>query len=161
MRSPSERTRWATTLIFAYHSREMAANPALAVALLTLSADSAPMVRMGALQALWQWYYWTEDDSIRARIVDAILARMAQPDHPWVTRNAREALYNVADENVRYLYNNWIPALANQTDRDAAIQAQQARDEMIAGKLAAALDSATPPGRENILRGLTEFHLRN
>jgi hypothetical protein len=83
------------------------------------------------------------------------------PEHPWVARNAREALYNVADENVRYLYNNWIPALATQQDRDAASQAQQSRDEMIAIKIAAALDAASPVGRENILRGLTEFHLRN
>src|SRR5437588_401707 len=60
MRSPSERVRWGATRIFAYHSREMAANPAIAGALIHLAGDPTPMVRMGALQALWQWYYWTE-----------------------------------------------------------------------------------------------------
>ena len=36
---------------------------------------------------------------------------MARPQHPWVERNLREGVYNLADENIRYLYNNWVPLL--------------------------------------------------
>ena len=37
---------------------------------------------------------------------------MGQPQHPWVERNLAKRIYNLADENIRYFYNNWVPLLA-------------------------------------------------
>src|SRR5207244_2681893 len=39
------------------------------------------------------------------RIEDTFLEAMASPQHPWVERNLREGIYNIADENIRYFYN--------------------------------------------------------
>ena len=57
---------------------------------------------------------------------DTLLAGMAQPQHPWVETNLRAAVYNLADENIRYLYNNWVALLAKSDDRDRAIRPRAA-----------------------------------
>lgn len=159
--SPNDRTRWGATRIFAHHSRALAARRDLADALLKRTADASLPIRVDALQALWQWYQWTGDDALRERMLDRILARLAASEHPWVVRNARESLYNIADENVRYLYNNWIPALGEEADRKAAAEGQQARDALVARKLAAALAAGNGRLRKSVLRALAEFHLRS
>ncbi len=147
--------------VFASHARHVADDQNLTRELLALAADPSIDVRIAAVQALWQRFWWTEDFTAKERILDAILARLAVNEHSWVTRNAREALYNVADENTRYLYNNWISALADSADRDAAAKAQRAQDDMIARKLATAVMSKNPRLRLNVLQGISEFHLRN
>jgi hypothetical protein len=161
LEAPSPRVRAGAIRIFAYHTRSLTQNASLAETLVKLSSDASVPVRMGAMQALWQWFWWTDDPVLKGRIVDTALARMTQAEHPWVARNAREALYNVADENVRYLYNNWIPALGDAKDRDAAAAGQRAQDEMIARRIAAALDRGKSQQREAVLRAVSEFHLRN
>ena len=132
----------------------------LASALRQRLNDPDIFVRLYAARALWQWFYWTDDDAVRQQIVDAYLARMSVAEHPWVRRNLVEGFYSVCDENVRYLYNNWIPLLAKQEDRDKATQAQRATMTMLAEKISTALVSGNDLQREAILRGLTDFHLR-
>lgn len=39
----------------------------------------------------------------------------------------REAVYHLPDENIRYLYNNWVPLLAKQDDRERAISGTAGR----------------------------------
>jgi len=132
----------------------------LAASLIRRLDDPDVFVRLYATRALWQWFYWTDDDAVRQQIVDAYLARMSVAEHPWVRRNFMEGFYNVCDENVRYLYNNWIPLLAKQEDRDKATQAQRATMTMLAEKIANALTNGNDLQREAILRGLTDFPLR-
>src|SRR5207247_610877 len=79
---------------------------------------------------------------------------------PSVQRGLREAIYNVADENTRYLYNNWIPLLAQQADRDRAGQAQKAQMKMIGDLVAKALASDNDVLIDQTLQALGEFHLR-
>ncbi len=161
LNSPNERVRWGAQRVFAYHFRSAVPRGEIADCLIRLTSDRSMMVRMAAIQSLWQWFQWTPDMALRGRILDSFLARLAKPEHPWVARNAREAIYNVADENVRYLYGNWIPALADPADREKAAKGQRNEDLLVAKRLAAALDAGNSSVREAILRGLTEFHLRN
>src|SRR5262249_38420090 len=105
-------------------------------------------------------FWWTKNLTLRAEIVDALIARMAVEKHPYVLRNVREAFYNVADENTRYLYNNWIPLLAKQADRDKAIKGQRGQMKMIGDRVAKALASGDAVLPDNVLVALGEFHLR-
>ncbi len=50
----------------------------------------------------------------RSRIEDTILAGLGHPEYPWIEENLRAAVYNLADENIRYLYNNWVPLLGQR-----------------------------------------------
>jgi hypothetical protein len=145
---------------FSYLARSSDFSRSLAQALMQRLNDPDVFVRLYASRALWQWFYWTDDDAVRQQIVDAYLTRMSVPEHPWVRRNLVEGFYSVCDENVRYLYNNWIPLLAQQEDRDKATQAQHAAMTMLAEKVANALTNGNDLQREAILRGLTDFHLR-
>ena len=81
----------------------------LADSLIQRLADASPAIRLNALKGLWQWWYWNDDVQLRGKIEDAFLVALAQSQHPWVARNLREGIYNIADDNIRYLYNNWIP----------------------------------------------------
>ena len=54
---------------------------------------------------------------LRNRIEDTLIAGLAEPRHPWVRRNLIEALYIIGDDNIRYLYQNWVPSLAKAESR--------------------------------------------
>ena len=73
---------------------------------------------------------------------------MAQPQHPWITENLGDALYNLADENIRYLYNNWVPLLGNDQDRERAIRGRLSIEAQLAEKIARVLDSRARPAEE-------------
>jgi len=85
---------------------------------------------------------------------------MAKPQPPWIESNLRDAVYNMADENIRYLYNNWIPLLARQEDRDRAINGRLAVEARLAGKFATVLESGPGVQKKALLRALNEFPLR-
>ena len=65
--------------------------------------------RLNAVRGLWQAWFWNADPATRSGIEDTILAALAKPQHPWIESNLHAAVYNLADENIRYLYNNWVP----------------------------------------------------
>jgi HEAT repeat protein len=173
---PGDRTRWGAGRVFATHFSYLAGRLDLGQKLIAMMRDPSPVLRMQACKALWQWWYWNADASFRDSVENVFLERMAVERDPWVRRNLTEGFYNICDENVRYLYNNWIPLLARQEDRERATAAHQATGAAQARKIARALqegsvsmpagkDSSEPSGNELLLDGvltsLTEFDLRH
>ncbi|MDW8367837.1 MAG: HEAT repeat domain-containing protein [Abditibacteriales bacterium] len=161
LNSHNDYVRRGAVFVFAQHFAYLTRDGrGFASTLIQRLNDPDIFVRLYATRALWQWFYWTDDDTVRQQIVDAYLARMSVPEHPWVRRNLVEGFYNICDENVRYLYNNWIPLLAQPEDRERATRAHRATVTMLAEKIANALMHGNDLQREAILRGLTDFHLR-
>lgn len=158
--SNHERTRWGATRVFATHFSALARMPELAKALAARTGDPLATVRMQALKGLWQYWFWTPEESAKGLIEDTFLAAMAKPQHPWVERNLREGIYNIADENIRYLYNNWVPLLAKPEDRERAIRGRLAVERRLAHKFARTLENGSDLQRKRLLAGLTAFHLR-
>src|SRR5262245_4518222 len=157
-----ERTRWGATRIFAQHFAYLTDNDRIARRLMSLlQNDPYRPVRMQAAKALVQWFYWTKDEWMRRNIFSNFIEAMGDPQHPWVRRNLIEGFYIMADENVRYLYNNWIGHLPQREDRDKAVSAHRALSEWMANVIANALTTGNELQREGLLRGLTEFHLRH
>ena len=95
---------------------------------------------MQAVKGLWQFWFWTADAAVKERIEDTLLAALAKPQPAWVESNLRDAIYNLADENIRYLYNNWVPLLARPEDRERAIQGRLAVEDRLADKFATVLE---------------------
>lgn len=158
--SESDRTRWGATRVFASHFAALARRPELVGPLAARVEDPVPGIRMQALKGLWQYWFWTAGEPSKERIEDTFLAAMAKPQHPWVERNLREGIYNIADENIRYLYNNWVPLLPRPEDRDRAIQGRLRVESRLAEKFAQVLEKGSDRQRKTLLAGLTEFHLR-
>ncbi|MCI0662722.1 MAG: hypothetical protein L0220_16775, partial [Acidobacteria bacterium] len=153
--------RWGATRIFAQHFADLTGRSELAAKLLELLADRSIIVRMQAAKSLIPWFYWSKDEVLKDRITDAFIARMSVPEHPWMRRNLIEGFYSLADENVRYLYNNWIGHLAQKEDRDMATARHRQASHKLAERIARALETGNELQREGLLRGLTEFHLRS
>ncbi len=156
-----ERTRWGATRIFAQHFAYLTGDNTVADKLIAMMADPVITVRMQAAKSLMRWSYWTKDEALKDRIADAFVARMAVNEHPWMRRNLLENFYSLADENVRYLYNNWIGHLAQKEDRDRAVAGHRAASRKMAERIARALETGNELQREGLLRGLAEFHLRS
>ncbi|MFO0960458.1 MAG: hypothetical protein U0800_23995 [Isosphaeraceae bacterium] len=160
LNDPNERVRRGATRIFAAHFRELSAQSTIADALLEKLDDADPIVQMQAIRGLWRWWYWRADADRRGRIEDRFIARLAEPTHPWVRRNLTEALYILADENVRYLFGNWVPSLADEAVKRRITVAQHATANRLAGKYVAVLTGGSPYHREGILRAIAEFRER-
>ncbi|MFN0102013.1 MAG: HEAT repeat domain-containing protein [Bryobacteraceae bacterium] len=160
LQSQVERERWSGTRVFATHFAELAKRDEFAPALARRIGDVSPAVAIQAIKAAWQYWYWTPSLPSRELLEDAILAAMAKPQHPWVERNLKEAVYNIADENIRYLYNNWVPGLAKLEDRERAIRGRLAVEDRLAAKFARILETGSPQQIRWLLAGLSEFELR-
>jgi hypothetical protein len=157
-----ERTRWGATRVFAQHFAYLTDNDGIPQRLMSLlRTDPYRPVRMQAAKSLVQWAYWTKNESLRMDIFTDFVAAMGEPQHPWVRRNLIEGFYVLADENVRYLYNNWIGNLPQREDRDKAVAAHHSLNAWMANVIATALMSDNGLQRDGVLRGLTEFHLRH
>ena len=115
---------------------------------------------MQAVRGLWQSWFWNADPKLRGQIEDTVLAGLAQPQHPWVETNLRAAVYNLADENIRYLYNNWVTLLGKPEDRDRAIQGRLAVESQLASKFTAILESGPLAQKKQLLSALDELPLR-
>ncbi|MFN0122223.1 MAG: hypothetical protein ACKV2V_17145 [Blastocatellia bacterium] len=159
--SGDERTRWGAARVFAQHFKYLTGDIQTADKMIALLGDASARVRMQAAKSLTQWFYWTRDAALKDRIADALVARLAVNEHPWVRRNLQEALYSVADENVRYLYNNWIGQLPQKEDRERATAGHRAESRKMAERLARALETGNETQRTGLLEGLTGFHLRS
>jgi hypothetical protein len=158
--SSDDRTRWGATRVFAQHFAALARRNEMERALAKLVDDPAVAVRMQAVKGLWQMWFWTPDAATKSAIEDKLLAAMAKPQPDWIASNLRDAVYNLADENIRYLYNNWVALLPRAEDREKAIRGRLAVESRLAGKFAAVLANGTEPQKKALLRSLTEFPLR-
>ena len=160
LESKDDRTRWGATRVFAQHFAAIAHRPEFGAVLAKRVADPVTSVRMQAVKGLWQFWYWTTDTATRELIEDTLLAAMGQPQPAWVESNLEDAVYNLADENIRYLYNNWVALLPSADDRDRAVRGRLAVESRLATKFAAVLEKAPAPQKKRLLRALTEFPLR-
>jgi hypothetical protein len=159
--SRDDRVRWGATRLFAAHASELARHDAFVQPLAKLaSADASPLLRVDAIKGLWQYWFWNAGAATRDSIENALLAGLQKPQHPWVANALRQGVYNIADENIRYLYNNWVPLLARQEDRERAIHGRLAVEDRLAGKFAKVLESSTVHGKKELLRALTQLSLR-
>jgi hypothetical protein len=132
----------------------------LAEALAGLVSDSSLSVRMQALKGLWQFWFWSADARAKGMIEDTLLTAMSRAQPDWIESNLHDAIYNLADENIRYLYNNWVPLMARQEDRERAIRGRLAVESRLAGKFAAVLETGPDTQKKELLRALNEFPLR-
>jgi hypothetical protein len=158
--SPDDRTRWGATRVFAQHFAALAKRPEMARALAKLVDDPVTAVRMQAIKGLWQLWFWTPDAETKGAIEDTLLSALAKPQSDWVASNLRDAIYNLADENIRYLYNNWVALLPRPEDRERTIRGRLAVESRLAEKFAAALETGSEAQKKAILGALTEFPLR-
>jgi hypothetical protein len=158
--SPDDRVRRGATRVFAAHFRDLSQELDLASRLLERLDDADPVVQMQAIKGLWRWWYWRADGTLRNRIEDALIDRLAVPTHPWVRRNLVEALYIIGDENIRYLFKNWVPSLPSQEIRERATAGQHATVNRLGEKYVVALGRGSKLQREGILRAMAEFHER-
>jgi hypothetical protein len=160
LQSSDDRTRWGATRVFAQHFSTLARRPEMADALLKLADDRGVSVRMMAIKGSWQFWFWTPDAAVKNNIEDTLLAQMLKPQGPWIESNLHDAIYNLADENIRYLYNNWVPLMAEEADRERAIRGRLTIEARLADKFAGVLDTGSNQQKKKLLRFLTEFPLR-
>ncbi|MFN0110383.1 MAG: HEAT repeat domain-containing protein [Blastocatellia bacterium] len=161
LNSKNERTRWGATRIFAQHFSFLTSQTEIADKLIAAMRDDFVQVRMQAIKSLQQWYWWTKDAALQDRIADAFIVQMGEREHEWVRRNLQENFYSLADENVRYLYNNWIALLATPEDRQQATRGHHEASRKMAERIAKALTNGSDELRENLLVAMTDFHLRS
>jgi HEAT repeat protein len=160
LRSPDDRARRGATRVFAAHFRELSQETALVDPLLNLCGDPDPVVAMQAIKGLWRFWYWRADVSVRNRIEDKLISGLAEPRQPWVRRNLIEALYIMGDDNIRYLYQNWIPSLATAESRRRATAGQHETVNRLGAKYVAVLEHGNRLQREGVLRAMAEFFER-
>jgi hypothetical protein len=158
--SPDARVRWGAARVFAHHFSMLAKRDDLVAALEKLTSDPVVPVRMEAVKGLWQSWFWNADPALRGRIEDTVIAELGQPQHPWVTENLKAALYNLADENIRYLYNNWVALLARDLDRERAIHGRLGVEAQLAEKIARVLETGADAQKKNVLDALASLPLR-
>ena len=160
LESQDDRTRWGATRVFSSHFSALARRPELVAALEKLAADSSPVIRMQAFKALWQSWFWSANEGVKNSIEDCFLTALDEPQHPWVEQNLREGIYNLADENIRYFYNNWIPLLGQEEDRERAIRGRLAVEDRLSVKFARVLEHGPELQKKRLLAALSEFPLR-
>jgi HEAT repeat protein/squalene-hopene cyclase-like protein len=154
------RTRWGATRVFAQHFAALARRPEFAGALGKRIDDPSPVVRMQAVKGLWQLWFWTPDAKTKGAIEDTILAASGKSQPDWVASNLRDAVYNLADENIRYFYNNWVSLLPRAEDRERTVRGRLDVEARLARKFSAVLEHGTDAQKKTLLAGLTEFPLR-
>src|SRR6185503_20086835 len=91
LRSSDDRTREGALRVFARDFRYFAERRELSKEILDrLREDPVVLVRLGAAQAIWRWWYWTAEEDRRAEFEEAVLAGLGRPEHPWVRRGLIE-----------------------------------------------------------------------
>ena len=158
--SPDARVRWGATRIFATHFASLAQSGELAQALGRRVNDPDAAVATQAVKGLWQFWFWSRDAVVKSGIEDALLTGLAQPRHVWVEKALREGIYNLADENIRYLYNNWVPSISREIDQKRVIEGRLAVEKRLADKFSTFLETKPDGARKRLLAGLVELPLR-
>jgi hypothetical protein len=161
LRSPDERTRWGAARVFNQHFKYLTSDWELARELIRLTHEEpVPVVKMSAVQALYQWWYWDRDEAHKAAIEEALIAGLGREEHPWVRRNFIEAYYNTLDDNLRYLYGSWIPRVKRPEDKQAIIDGHRAHVRRQAVRYRDAMRNGNALTRDGLLRALYTHHIR-
>ncbi len=158
--SADDRTRWTAARVFSQHFAALGRKSDVLPVLSRLADDPALTVRMAGIKAIWQFWFWTPDAAAKGQIEDTVLSALGKPQHPWIESNLHDAVYNIADENIRYLYNNWVPLMGQTSDRDKAIQGRLAIEARLSSKFAAILEKGPEFQKKQLLSALVEFPLR-
>ncbi len=158
--SADARVRWGATRIFATHFSALARSAPLADALARRVTDADPAVATQAIKGLWQFWFWSPDAAVKSRIEDTFLSALTKPQHAWPEQALREGIYNLADENIRYLYNNWVPSISREADQKRVIEGRLAIEKRLADKFSRFLETQPDPARKRLLAGLVELPLR-
>jgi hypothetical protein len=158
--SKDPRAAWGAARVFATHFERLAGEEKFADGLIAQTKSANPATAIQAWKGLWQFWFWTPSAATKEKIEDAYLAALKLTQSPWVERNLREGLYNIADENIRYLYNNWVPLLGKLEDQERVIRGRLAIEARQAEKFAKFLETAPDAARKRLLAALTEFDLR-
>lgn len=160
LKNSDERVRWGAERIFYRHFAGLVQNSTLLDPLISNLDNADPTLRLQASKSLSRWWYWSPDRADQRRIESALVSHLGHESHAWPARGLREAVYNVLDENTRYLYNNWIPLMAKKEDQKATIDAHHAVVREQAQLVAATLDKGDTPQVKELFSALSEFHLR-
>ncbi|MCS7224727.1 MAG: HEAT repeat domain-containing protein [Armatimonadetes bacterium] len=121
-------------------------------------SDPDPVARLQAVQSLPQFWVWNPSFAARSRILDAILAGLADSGNTEsVLWALREALYSIYDEDVQYVYAFWVPLLPKEEDRQSALSYFERLMALQALKVAQALDKGSDFLKKQVLTALTEF----
>jgi HEAT repeat protein len=160
LNSDNDRTRWGATRVFAQHFAELARCKDFITALESHIADPDISTRLNAVRGLWQSWFWNADPATRGGIEDSLLAALAKRQHPWIASNLRAGVYNLADENIRYLYNNWVPLMGREEDRERAIRGRLAIESQLGDKFSKVLETGSDLQKKQLLEALTELPLR-
>ena len=152
--SPDPATRRGAARIFAYQFHGMDGRLDLADRLIARTADPELWTRLQALRSLRQWFYRSNDTAFRRRVVDAYLARMAEPDEPVVRKALAEGMYILLDENLGggvSLQKN-LAALPEKFRRNALEGRKAVERDVLLGPILAALESGNALQREALVR---------
>lgn len=153
--------RRASLQVLAQHQRYWTRDErALDVLIGERMSDPDAFVRLTTSHILWQWWQWEGDEERRGRIEDAFLERMALERDPRVFAGLKEGLYNLCDENTRYLYNNWVALLGRERDRAIAVEGHHRSSARQAARVARVLRSGTRRQVVGVLEALGSFPLR-
>ena len=152
--SPDPATRRGAVRVFAYQFHGMDGRLDLADRLIARTADPDLWTRLQALRSLRQWFYRSNDHAFRRRIVDAYLARMAEPDVPVVRKALSEGMYILLDENLGggvSLQKN-LATLPEKFHRNALKGRETVERDILLGPILAALESGNALQREALVR---------
>jgi hypothetical protein len=158
--SEDARERWGAARVFAHHFSALARRNEMVAAIEKRMSDPVLAVQLEAVQGLWQAWFWNANPETRGQIEDAVLAGLSHADHSWIEQNLRAAVYNLADENIRYLYNNWVPLLGRQEDQERAIRGRLEIEAQLATKFATVLEHGPDLQKKRLLLALSEFPQR-
>lgn len=159
--SDDDRTRSGAVRVFNQHFKYLTGHWPLAQALIERAqSDPVPMNRIQAVQALWQWWFWEKSDEHKSALEDVFIAGLGKPEESWVRRNWIEGFHNLLDDNLRYLRNDWIPALKSEVEKERVRHGQAATALRQAGKISDALAQGNDLQRDGLLRSFYAFHLR-
>src|SRR5205823_2107955 len=108
------RVRRAAIRVFGQHFRWLTNNNRLLDQVLACSVarDEDPVVRTLATQALPAWWYWNNQMPERRNLLHtALLTVQDETANPLVHKVAKQALYNLLDEDIQYIYNFYVTLL--------------------------------------------------
>jgi hypothetical protein len=99
LESQASGTRRGAARIFAYQYYGMDQRMDLAEDLMKLSKDENLWTRLEALKSLRQWFYRSNENAFKRKVVDLYIDHMGQPEHPAVRTNLEQGMYIMLDEN--------------------------------------------------------------